>query len=201
MYKTRGQVDKGAVIWITGLSDSGKTTLAREVAAQLRVQGLPVILLDGDELRFIFGKAIQYDKQTRIELGLKAARLCQMLADQGNIVIIAIIGLFNEIHQWNHEHQRNLFLAYIDLPIETLRLRDSKGIYRQFDEGKLSEVYGLDLCFDPPPRPDLRLDISTIGHPSVDARKLVVHAARSLPHTKIGLLNCAIQPESTKAHA
>ena len=148
---------QGSVIWITGLSDSGKTTLARLVAANLRAQGLQITLLDGDELRRVLGATTEYDRDSRLSLGFKAARLCQLLASQGHTVVIAIIGLFREIHEWNRQQPYHYYEVFLDVPLEELRRRDSKGLYRRFDAGEMTQVYGLDLAYDPPACPEWRV--------------------------------------------
>ena len=94
----------GNVIWITGLSAAGKTTLAKAVVSQLRARGGSVVLLDGDELRAVFG-AVTTDPQShgregRLALAMQYARLCRVLADQGLTVVIATISLFKEVHAW-----------------------------------------------------------------------------------------------------
>jgi cytidine diphosphoramidate kinase len=145
---------KGQVVWITGLSGAGKSTLAQAFAASLRDQGHSVVLLDGDELREVFGTTANhpqsYGREGRLALALQYAHLCRVIAAQGHIVVIATISLFREVHAWNRSHLPGYFEVYLKVPLQELRRRDPKGIYRRFDAGELHNVAGLDLPIDEP---------------------------------------------------
>lgn len=147
-------MEQGRVIWITGLSGAGKTTLAHEVVILLRNEDEAVVMLDGDVLREVFGaeaaNASNHGRQGRIDLAMKYAHLCKVIADQGLTVVIATISLFREVHTWNRKNLPGYFEVYLKVPEEELRRRDPKGIYRRFDSGELSNVAGLDLPIDEP---------------------------------------------------
>ncbi|MCW5701032.1 MAG: adenylyl-sulfate kinase [Bradyrhizobium sp.] len=147
-----------AVIWITGLSGAGKTTLAAEVVNILRSDGKAVIMLDGDELRDVFGDEARHDRESRLRLALRYSRLCQMLGRQGINVVIATISLFSDVHIWNRTNIPGYFEVYLRVPLEELRRRDPKGIYRRFDSGETTNVAGLDMPIDEPPSPDIIID-------------------------------------------
>lgn len=144
----------GKVIWITGLSGAGKSTVAREVAGRLRASGKPVVMLDGDELREVFGAAAanarNHGREGRLALAFQYAHLCRVIAGQGLTVVIATISLFREIHAWNRANLPGYFEVYLKVPVEELRRRDPKGIYRRFDAGEIADVAGLDLPIDEP---------------------------------------------------
>ena len=144
----------GRVIWITGLSGAGKSSLGREVVARLRAGGEAVVMLDGDELREVFGVAgangQNYSREGRLALAMQYARLCKAIAAQGLTVVAATISLFKEIHEWNRAALPDYFEVYLKMPLDELRRRDYKGIYRRFDAGELTHVAGLDLPIDEP---------------------------------------------------
>ncbi|MEK9572619.1 MAG: adenylyl-sulfate kinase [Paracoccaceae bacterium] len=148
----------GAVIWITGLSGAGKTTLAYEVVERLRAEGDAVVMLDGDDLREVFGAIVtnveNHGREGRLALAMQYARLCRVIATQGLTVVIATISLFREVHTWNREHLPGYFEVYLSVPLDELRHRDPKGIYRRFDSGELAHVAGLDLPIDEPEAAD-----------------------------------------------
>ncbi|MFJ2321800.1 MULTISPECIES: adenylyl-sulfate kinase [unclassified Pseudomonas] len=148
----------GQVIWITGLSGAGKSTLARELVARLRTEGRSVVMLDGDELREVFGAAAansqNHGRDGRLALAMQYAHLCRMIAAQGQTVVIATISLFREVHAWNRAHLPGYFEVYLKVPVEELRRRDPKGIYRRYDAGELHNVAGLDLTIDEPQAAD-----------------------------------------------
>jgi adenylylsulfate kinase len=105
------------VIWITGLSASGKSTIAKEVIKQLRKRGYDnSIMLDGDEIRTaIADPYTQYDRDSRLRNAYRISRISQLLAEQEQIVVTATISLFHEIHLWNKTHVPN----YYEIMIQT----------------------------------------------------------------------------------
>jgi len=146
--------NSGQTIWITGLSGAGKSTLATEAAIGLRKSGAAVVMLDGDELREVFGavaaNAQNHGREGRLALAMQYAHLCRVIAAQGLTVVIATISLFREVHEWNRANLPGYFEVYLKVPVEELRRRDPKGIYRRFDAGELTHVAGLDLPIDEP---------------------------------------------------
>jgi adenylylsulfate kinase len=153
------------VIWITGLSGAGKSTLAQVIVERLRAKGESVLMLDGDELREVFG-ATSKDKESynigaRLALAHQYARLCHVVAEQGFTVVIATISLFQEIHAWNRLNIPGYFEVYLKVSLEELRKRDPKGIYDRYDSGKLTQVMGLDLPIDEPSDPDFLIEFDS----------------------------------------
>lgn len=147
------------VIWITGLSGSGKTTLALEVVRLLKENAVNVVMLDGDELREVFGAVAansqNHGRDGRLALAMQYAHLCKVIAAQGLTVVIATISLFKEVHAWNRANLPGYFEVYLKVPLEELRQRDPKGIYKRFASGALTNVAGLDLPIDEPLEADL----------------------------------------------
>ena len=143
------------VVWLIGLSGSGKTTLANEIATSANIGSKNTILLDGDVIREIFGNDLGYSMEERL---LNAQRICQLgkfLDDQGMNVICAILSIFPEIREWNRKNVRGYYEVFIDVPIEILVERDSKGIYGKYNRGEISEVVGMDINFPIPDKADL----------------------------------------------
>ncbi len=158
-------MSKGSVIWVTGLSGAGKSTLARRLVEKLRACERAAIFLDGDELRDVFSldssNEGNHGRSARLLLAMRYAYLCRLLAAQGHIVVIATISLFHEIHDWNRQHIPGYFEVYLKVPLEELRKRDPKQIYRRFDLGEIHDVAGLDLLIDEPQTPDLVIDFES----------------------------------------
>ena len=148
----------GRVFWITGLSASGKTTLGVELTKRLQIADGKVVFLDGDELREVFGatamKSENHGREGRLALAMQYAHLCRVLSEQGFTVVIATISLFREVHSWNRKNLPGYFEIYLKVPIEELRRRDPKGIYRRYDAGEIQSVAGLDLPVDEPESAD-----------------------------------------------
>lgn len=119
-------MENGRVIWITGLSGAGKTTLAK--ALQPQIPGS--ILLDGDELREALGSSRGgFDRESRLELARVYSRLAGLLARQGHTVIVATISLFHELHAQNRAMLPGYIEIFLDIPEEERRARDPKGLY------------------------------------------------------------------------
>ena len=95
----------GQVIWITGLSGAGKTTVAEQLTLRIREEGLQPIMLDGDILRDLFKSteviSETYNREARIKLAIQYAQICKVLSSQGFTVIIATISMFREVYAWN----------------------------------------------------------------------------------------------------
>jgi len=152
------------VIWITGLSGAGKTTLGLKLKKMLNSQGYPVVYLDGDQLREVFDIDADaegnYNKDFRFLLAMKYARLCRLLSEQGMTVVISTISMFSKVYEWNRKNIPNYFEVYLRVPIDELQNRDSKGVYSNYNSGKLRHVAGLDIDIDEPKSPDLLFDYS-----------------------------------------
>ena len=148
------------VIWITGLSASGKTTLATAITQSLRVSGNPAIMLDGDVLRECLDVKKQNSRSDRKKLAYTYSRLARMLSDQGITVVVGTIALFKEIHVWNRENIKGYFEVFLDVPIEELKKRDPKGIYRKYFNGEIKDVAGLDISVDYPVDPHVKISFS-----------------------------------------
>jgi adenylylsulfate kinase-like enzyme len=147
----------GVIIWITGLSAAGKTTVGEELASRLRVLREPVVFLDGDSLRDILGEFSTHTREDRLRLAFVYSRLCKSLASQNINVVISTVALFREIHVWNREHFKYFLEVFLDVPLDELRRRDPKSIYKRFDEGEITNVAGLDLKVDFPASPHLHI--------------------------------------------
>ena len=179
-----GQVFRAGVVWITGLSGAGKSTLATEVAKRLREAGNTIVVLDGDELRAVFGAtaatAKNHGREGRLVLALRYAHLCKMIASQGVTVVISTISLFKEVHAWNRQNLPGYFEVYLKVPVDELRRRDPKGIYQRFDAGELADVAGFDLPIDEPEAADWIVEFESGQTVNVAVGKLINHLKKKL---------------------
>lgn len=146
------------VMWLIGLSGAGKSTLASAVVARLRKRKHPVALLDGDELRQLWGNDLGYTLADRRKNADRICRLGQFLERQGIDVVCAILSMFPESRQWNRSNLRDYFEVFIDAPMAQLVQRDAKGLYRRALSGEIKEVAGVDLDFPVPETPDLVIE-------------------------------------------
>ncbi len=151
-------VKTGDIYWFTGLSGAGKTTIGRAFYELFRDTSQATVFLDGDALRQAIGDGLGYDQNDRLLCAMRYARLCKLLADQGTGVVIATISMLHEVHRWNRANIDRYHEIYIRVPIDILRSRDAKGIYKEAAAGNTKNVYGIDLPFEEPREPDLVID-------------------------------------------
>lgn len=145
--------EEAGLIWVTGYSGSGKTTVTKIIAERLRASGLPVVLLDGDELRSILGEAFGHDLEARKKLAYVYSRLCRKICGDGVTVVIATIAMFESVRAENRAANRRYFEVYLDVPHEVRAERDPKGIYRAAT--KPGDAVHLTAGLEEPQHPDI----------------------------------------------
>lgn len=147
----------GVVYWITGLSGAGKTTIGRLFYEKLHESKSNVVFLDGDVLREVFGNDLGHSLADRKKSGMRNAKLCKLLSDQGIDVVCATISMFHDCHKWNRENITNYKEIYIKVPFEILQQRDQKGLYSGALSKDACNVMGIDLQFEEPCSPDITI--------------------------------------------
>ena len=149
------------IVWITGISGAGKTTVGSRLVSELKRLGKNTVFLDGDILRTIFQSAnvkTSYDRDSRIDLALKYSKLCNFLSKSGFDVVIATISMYDEVYCWNSENLDNYYEIFLKVPKKVVMHRDSKGIYADFKIGKVKNVAGFDLKVDFPKKSTLVIE-------------------------------------------
>lgn len=133
-----------------GLAGSGKTTIAKEIYANLKPNIKNLVYLDGDEFREIFDTKQQYDKNSRINIAKQKANLCKILIEQDINVICTGISLFNENYEYNRKIIKNYIEIYIECDFDELLKRDQKALYSGAISKNIKNVVGVDILFDKP---------------------------------------------------
>lgn len=178
------------VIWITGLSGSGKSTITKKVVERLNEKEIKCVILDGDEVRQVLSMNSQgscnVEKRDRIELAFMYSKLAKLLESQGHIIIVATISLFKEIHAWNRKNFMDYIEIFIDVSKQDLIKRDPKGIYKALLNGEASNVAGFDLEVDLPERPDYVLKYGG-ETPEQSAQKLLDFLKSRQNEDRLGL--------------
>lgn len=145
-------------IWIMGLSSAGKSTLASMLAARLRRNAYPCMLLDGDQIRGIFDERLGYDPDSRRRQTRRVMALTRWIASQGILPVVAIIHPFEDDRVRCRAELDGYFEVFLKCGITECMRRDTKNVYRPAVEGKTQNVVGLDIPYDPPECADLVLE-------------------------------------------
>jgi adenylylsulfate kinase len=149
-----------AVIWLTGFSGAGKSTIAKELARQLRAQGAKVEELDGDTIREIFPQ-IGFTRQDREQHVRRVGYLASRLESQGVFVVASLISPYSESRNFVRSLCQNFVEIHVATSIAECRRRDPKGLYKKVDKGEIKGFTGVDDPYETPPSPELRLETET----------------------------------------
>ena len=150
---------KGRVVWLTGLSGSGKSTIANALEVELNRQGRSTYILDGDNIRQGLNKDLGFKTADRVENIRRIAEVSKLMLDAGLIVITSFISPFrSERDAAKSLFNSNEFLeVFVDVPLELAEKRDPKGLYKKARQGQLPQFTGIDSPYEPPVDPDLIL--------------------------------------------
>ncbi len=174
-YLGSGEAPKNnAVLWLTGLSGSGKTTTALKLQEAIRKLSYKVCVLDGDEVRKNYTSDLSFTDEDRIENIRRVAQLSNAIASQNAIVIVALISPFKENRLLAREtNQDNVFLeVYCKAQLEQCEKRDPKGLYKKARLGEIAYFTGIDSRYDVPQNPSISLD-TVRSSPSINAARLI----------------------------
>ncbi len=163
----------GAVVFFTGLSGSGKSTVARALAAELDDEGLHTTLLDGDEVRHHLSKGLGFDKASR-ELNVeRIGYVASLVASHGGVAVAAPIAPFASGRDRVREHAEaagTFLLVHVSTPLEVCEARDRKGLYAKARRGEIPEFTGISSPYEVPTDADLVIDTSQVGVADAVAR-------------------------------
>ena len=151
----------GFVVWLTGLSGAGKSTIATALAHELRSLGTAVEILDGDEVRTNLSKGLDFSKKDRDTNVLRIGYVSRLLARNGVGVVTAAISPYAAIRtkvRHSIEGEAHFIEVHVDCSIAELRRRDTKGLYAQAQQGKLPNLTGVSDPYEPPINPDIHIN-------------------------------------------
>jgi adenylyl-sulfate kinase len=159
--KREERPSRGGTVWLTGLSGSGKSTIAAAVERTLVAAGRPAYLLDGDNVRHGLNGDLGFSAEDRAENVRRVAHVAQLMADAGVVVLVPVISPYRAGRQW----ARDIHLAaglpfvevFVDAPIEACMERDVKGLYARAVSGEIPRFTGVSDPYEPPEKPELHL--------------------------------------------
>ena len=147
------------VLWFTGLSGAGKSTIANRVESALHARGQHTYLLDGDNVRHGLNRDLGFTDADRVENIRRVAEVAKLMIDAGLIVLVSFISPFRSERQMARTlfGENEFFEIFVDTPLVVAEQRDTKGLYRKARRGELENFTGIDSPYEPPERPELRL--------------------------------------------
>ncbi|WP_316229338.1 sulfate adenylyltransferase subunit CysN [Bradyrhizobium sp. SZCCHNR1070] len=173
-----------AVVWMTGLSGAGKSTIANNLEQRLSTAGYHTMLLDGDNVRHGLNRDLGFTEADRVENIRRVGEVAKLMTEAGLIVICSFISPYRAEREMVRElvPQGTFLEVFIDTPIEECARRDPKGLYSKAKAGKIKNFTGIDAPYEPPEHPELHL--TTIGREPDQLAQLIVDmlAARKILH-------------------
>jgi bifunctional enzyme CysN/CysC len=156
---------KPAVLWFTGLSGAGKSTIANLVEKKLAARGRHTFLLDGDNVRHGLNRDLGFTEADRIENIRRVGEVARLMSDAGLIVLTAFISPFRAERQMVRQMipEGEFFEIFIDTPLAEAEKRDVKGLYAKARAGELKNFTGIDSPYEPPEDAELRIDTTTMS--------------------------------------
>jgi adenylylsulfate kinase len=141
---------KGFTLWFTGLSGSGKSTIAERVAFKLERRGMAVEVLDGDVVRTHLSKGLGFTREDRDENIKRVGFVCQLLSRHGVVAVASVISPYREARDFNRKRIGDFVEVYTRCPVEVCAERDLKGLYQKAKSGEIKGLTGVDDPYEPP---------------------------------------------------
>ena len=153
------------LIWFTGLSGSGKSTISDALEIMLFEKGFSTYSLDGDNIRFGLCKGLGFSIEDRTENIRRIAEVANLMLDAGLIVLASFISPLKSQRDLVREivGKENFIEIYVSTPIEQCEKRDVKGLYKKARDGEIESFTGISSVYEPPEKPDIKIDTTEIS--------------------------------------
>ena len=170
---------KPAAVWFTGLSGSGKSTIANLVEKRLHAEGRHACILDGDNVRHGLNRDLGFTEADRVENIRRVAEVARLMTDAGLIVLVSFISPFRAERRLARERmaEGEFIEVFVDTPLKDVEARDPKGLYAKARRGELKNFTGIDSPYEPPENAEIRVDTTTMS--PEDACEAIMTALRA----------------------
>jgi bifunctional enzyme CysN/CysC len=174
--RSRQKGQRACVLWLTGLSGAGKSTIANCVEKLLTAAGRHTYLLDGDNVRHGLNKDLGFTAQDRVENIRRVAEVSRLMVDAGLIVLVSFISPFRSERRMARElfAPGEFFEVFVDTPLAEAERRDVKGLYKKARRGELKNFTGIDSPYEPPEEAEIRIDTTSM-EPEQAAERIIAH--------------------------
>jgi bifunctional enzyme CysN/CysC len=178
--RTRMNGHKPCVIWLTGLSGTGKSTIANLLERRLHALGVHTYLLDGDNVRHGLNKDLGFTAADRVENIRRIGEVAKLMVDAGLVVITAFISPFRSERRLARDlvTEGEFIEVFVDTPLEEVEKRDPKGLYKKARSGELKNFTGIDSPYEAPERPEIHIE--TLKYSAEEAADLIADQLREL---------------------
>ena len=178
--RTRLNGHKPGVIWLTGLSGAGKSTIANLLERRLHAQGVHTYLLDGDNVRHGLNRDLGFTAADRVENIRRIGEVAKLMVDAGLMVVTAFISPFRSERQMARDlvAEGEFIEVFVDTPLEEVEKRDPKGLYKKARRGELKNFTGIDSPYEAPEAPEIRIE--TLRYSPEEAADLIVQQLHEL---------------------
>jgi bifunctional enzyme CysN/CysC len=175
---------KACVVWFTGLSGAGKSTIANMVERRLHAIGRHTVMLDGDNVRHGLNRDLGFTEADRVENIRRVAEVSRLMTDAGLIVLVSFISPFRSERQLARDRMEEgeFVEVYVNTSIEEAEKRDPKGLYKKARAGQIAHFTGIDSPYEPPEHPDLVIDGSSMTADAAAEAVVAELAARGRLH-------------------
>jgi adenylyl-sulfate kinase len=150
-------------LWFTGLSGSGKSTIANKIVEIMRNEGMPVVLVDGDEVRKSISKELGYTKEERDKHVTRMADICYLINKSGVSCVASVISPTRSIRRYARSIIKNFIEIYVKCDIETCKKRDAKGLYKKVETGEIKDFVGINIPYEEPKNPEIIVDTTKMS--------------------------------------
>ena len=166
------------VIWLIGLSGSGKTTIGKKLINKLKYSKDKWFFLDGDIFRNILNEDLGHTLDDRVKNGYRISRFCEYLDNQGINVLACVLSVSHENQKYNRKNIKDYKEVFVDVDFKNLIKRDNKELYNKALNGDLKNVVGVDIGFKPPYSPDLIIDNNLDGSDHIENIEKIISSLK-----------------------